>query len=50
MALFKKIDGMLNTQSWISLMFEGGLRMEAKHGKEKVFDFSLGNPNMPAVA
>jgi len=28
-------------------MFEEGARLKAEHGADKVFDFSLGNPNLP---
>ncbi|MCH9047047.1 MAG: pyridoxal phosphate-dependent aminotransferase [SAR324 cluster bacterium] len=30
--------------SWIRKMFEEGARLQAEHGPENVFDFSLGNP------
>jgi aspartate aminotransferase len=33
--------------SWIRKMFEEGARLKALHGADKVFDFSLGNPNLP---
>jgi aspartate aminotransferase len=32
----------------IKNMFEEGARLKAEHGKDKVFDFSLGNPDVPA--
>ncbi|MDR1571995.1 MAG: pyridoxal phosphate-dependent aminotransferase [Clostridiales Family XIII bacterium] len=32
----------------IRAMFEEGNRLAALHGRENVFDFSLGNPNFPA--
>ena len=31
-------------------MFEEGARLKAEHGAENVFDFSLGNPNLPPPA
>ena len=34
--------------SVIRAMFEEGRQMAAKYGAENVFDFSLGNPNVPA--
>jgi len=34
--------------SVIREMFEEGSRLAAVHGRENVFDFSLGNPNFPA--
>ncbi len=33
--------------SWIRQMFEEGARMKAEFGEEKVYDFSLGNPDAP---
>lgn len=32
--------------SWIRKMFEEGARLKAIHGADKVYDFSLGNPNI----
>jgi len=32
--------------SWIRKMFEQGLELKARVGADKVFDFSLGNPNL----
>jgi aspartate aminotransferase len=37
----------LERASWIRKMFEEGNRLKAIHGADKVFDFSLGNPNLP---
>lgn len=42
----QKIDGLLAKQSFIRKMFEEGNRLRAIHGANKVFDFSLGNPNL----
>lgn len=33
--------------SWIRRMFEEGARLKAAHGAGRVFDFSLGNPDLP---
>ena len=33
--------------SWIRRMFEQGEKMKAEFGAENVFDFSLGNPDVP---
>ncbi|MEA3222573.1 MAG: pyridoxal phosphate-dependent aminotransferase [Thermodesulfobacteriota bacterium] len=33
--------------SWIRKMFEEGARLKAEYGMENVFDFSLGNPDVP---
>ncbi|MGI6436322.1 MAG: pyridoxal phosphate-dependent aminotransferase [Syntrophomonadaceae bacterium] len=35
----------LQNASWIRAMFEEGERLRAIHGADKVFDFSLGNPD-----
>jgi aspartate aminotransferase len=47
MTISKKIEGMITKSSWIRKMFEEGARLKAAHGAENVFDFSLGNPNLP---
>ncbi len=47
MTIAKKIEAMQVQQSWIRKMFEEGARLKAQHGAENVFDFSLGNPNLP---
>jgi len=47
MTVAKKIDAFIEKSSWIRKMFEEGARLKAEHGPEKVFDFSLGNPNVP---
>jgi len=41
--MIKMVDGM----SMIRKMFEEGARLKAEHGPENVFDFSLGNPDVP---
>lgn len=46
MAIAKKIEGFITQSSWIRKMFEDGLKLKAQYGDEKVFDFSLGNPNV----
>ena len=46
MTIAKHISEILSGSSWIRKMFEEGARLKAKHGAEKVFDFSLGNPNL----
>ncbi|MGN1359928.1 MAG: pyridoxal phosphate-dependent aminotransferase [Kiritimatiellia bacterium] len=40
----------LSTSSAIRKMFEAGLELKKKFGAEKVFDFSLGNPDVPPPA
>ncbi len=47
MSVAQKIHAVLNQSSWIRKMFEEGARLKALHGADKVFDFSLGNPNLP---
>ena len=44
----KKMIPLVNNNSAIREMFEEGTRLRAIHGADKVFDFSLGNPNVPA--
>ena len=36
----------LGSQSMIRKMFEEGIRLKKEHGTDKVFDFSLGNPDI----
>ena len=43
-----KMKNMVANSSAIRAMFEEGNRLAAKYGAENVFDFSLGNPNVPA--
>ena len=44
----KKMENMVANSSAIRAMFEEGNRLAKIHGAENVFDFSLGNPNVPA--
>ncbi|HMK66849.1 MAG TPA: aminotransferase class I/II-fold pyridoxal phosphate-dependent enzyme, partial [Thermodesulfobacteriota bacterium] len=46
MAIAEKIKIYMEKSSWIRKMFEEGARLKAQHGADKVFDFSLGNPNL----
>lgn len=43
-----KMKNMVANSSAIRAMFEEGNRLAQIYGKENVFDFSLGNPNVPA--
>ncbi len=43
-----KMEGLVKGSSVIRAMFEEGRALAAKYGAENVFDFSLGNPNVPA--
>ncbi|MFP7755246.1 pyridoxal phosphate-dependent aminotransferase [Thermodesulfobacteriota bacterium B35] len=47
MAIAKKMQVFAERSSWIRRMFEEGARMKAEFGAENVFDFSLGNPDVP---
>ena len=38
----------VKNNSAIRMMFEEGNRLRAIYGPENVFDFSLGNPSVPA--
>lgn len=44
----KKMQNMVANSSAIRAMFEEGNRLAKIYGAENVFDFSLGNPNVPA--
>ena len=44
----EKMKGMVANSSAIRAMFEEGNRLAEKYGAENVYDFSLGNPNVPA--
>lgn len=43
----KRVAAAVESASWIREMFERGVRLKAERGADKVFDFSLGNPNAP---
>jgi len=43
-----KMTGFVKNSSVIRAMFEEGARLAKIHGAENVYDFSLGNPNVPA--
>ncbi|MBG0777879.1 MAG: pyridoxal phosphate-dependent aminotransferase [Desulfovibrionaceae bacterium] len=45
--LSKQITGYLDHSSWIRKMFEAGGVLKAKYGEDNVYDFSLGNPDLP---
>ncbi|MFR2954840.1 MAG: pyridoxal phosphate-dependent aminotransferase [Lachnospiraceae bacterium] len=46
----EKMKPYLKNNSAIRMMFEEGKRLAAQYGPENVYDFSLGNPNVPAPA
>ena len=41
------IQDALSKGSWIRRIFEQGAEMKKVHGNDKVYDFSLGNPDLP---
>ena len=43
-----KMEPLVRNNSVIRQMFEEGKTMAARFGADNVFDFSLGNPNVPA--
>jgi aspartate aminotransferase len=47
MSVARKIHTAMQRSSFIREMFEKGARLKAEHGADNVFDFSLGNPNVP---
>ncbi len=47
MPVSAKIIDYIEKSSWIRKMFEEGAKLKQEHGPENVFDFSLGNPNVP---
>jgi aspartate aminotransferase len=46
MTVALKIAGFMEKSSWIRKMFEEGSKLKAEYGRENVYDFSLGNPNV----
>ena len=46
----EKMQGYVNNSSAIRAMFEEGKKLASVYGEENVYDFSLGNPNVPAPA
>jgi len=47
MAVARKIHDYVTQASWIRKMFEEGVLLKKRFGAENVFDFTLGNPNVP---
>ena len=48
--LSNQIAAALGNSSMIRKMFEAGNELRKKYGNDKVYDFSLGNPDVPAPA
>lgn len=46
MAIATKIAGFIERASWIRKMFEEGERLRRQYGADKVYDFTLGNPDV----
>ncbi|MGE0708975.1 MAG: pyridoxal phosphate-dependent aminotransferase [Planctomycetota bacterium] len=47
MAVSRRVQQFMGSSSWIRRMFEQGAELKRIHGVENVFDFSLGNPDLP---
>ncbi|MEE8143393.1 MAG: pyridoxal phosphate-dependent aminotransferase [Planctomycetota bacterium] len=47
MSISSEVKNTLSRSSWIRKMFEEGNRLKEVHGPENVFDFTLGNPDLP---
>jgi aspartate aminotransferase len=47
MPIAEKMVKMVEGMAMVKQMFEEGARLKAEHGSENVFDFSLGNPDVP---
>lgn len=48
--LAERVSGYLENASWIRRMFELGSSLKEQYGADNVYDFSLGNPDLPAPA
>lgn len=48
MPISSKVAESLTHSSWIRRMFETGIILKKQYGEENVFDFSLGNPDLPS--
>lgn len=46
--LAESVNGYLENASWIRRMFELGSKLKGQYGADNVYDFSLGNPDLPA--
>ncbi len=46
MSISRKIKASITQSSMIRKMFEEGITLKKKYGADKVYDFSLGNPNV----
>ncbi len=48
MAVAEKIRAFMERASWIRKMFEEGAALKQRYGAQNVYDFTLGNPDVPA--
>ena len=46
MAIAMKIASQISKSSWIRRMFEEGERLRQEFGAERIYDFTLGNPDV----
>ena len=46
--LSSAVQGYMANSSMIRKMFEQGIQLKKQYGEDKVYDFSLGNPDLPA--
>lgn len=46
-SISSKMGNFATASSWIRKMFEEGAKLKKEYGAENVFDFSLGNPDLP---
>ncbi len=46
MSVAKRVARQIEQASWIRRMFEEGARLKAERGADRVFDFTLGNPEV----
>lgn len=45
--LTEQMETYIANSSWIRRMFEAGMELKREYGADNVFDFSLGNPDLP---
>jgi aspartate aminotransferase len=50
MPVSRALQQQLENASWIRRMFEEGVRLKRERGADKIFDFSLGNPDVEPPA
>jgi aspartate aminotransferase len=50
MAIAKYIETNLSRASWIRKMFEEGAILKSQYGADRVYDFTIGNPNLEPPA